>query len=64
MKIKSRNQLLAVFGLTLGLLGIIYGLFVSSAIDVTPALIGIVSAVYCAVSASIISRMSSAANNK
>ena len=59
MKIKSKNQFLAVSGSTLGLLGTIFGMHMSSVIDATPAIIGIICAVWCAVSASIIGRMTS-----
>ena len=54
MKIQLHNQFFAIAGLSVGLLGTLFGLHMSSAIESTPALMGIVSAVWCAVSASII----------
>ena len=54
MKIQSHNQFFAIAGLSVGLVGTLFGLHMSSAIESTPALMGIVSAVWCAVSASII----------
>jgi hypothetical protein len=54
MKIQLQNQSFAIAGLSVGLLGTLFGLHMSSAIESTPALMGTVSAVWCAVSASII----------
>ncbi|MCF6318616.1 MAG: hypothetical protein L3J83_04930 [Proteobacteria bacterium] len=54
MKIKSQNQFFAISGLSLGFLATLSGMHLSSAIDATPALMGGVSAVWFAVSASII----------
>jgi hypothetical protein len=54
MKIQSHNQFFAIAGLSAGLLATLFGLHMSSAIESTPALMGTVSAVWCAVSASII----------
>jgi hypothetical protein len=55
MKIQLQNQSFALAGLSVGLLTTLFGLHSSSAIESTPLLMGIVSAVWCAVSASIIS---------
>ncbi len=54
MKIQSQNQSFALAGLSVGLFATLFGLHSSSAIESTPLLMGIVSAVWCAVSASII----------
>ena len=54
MKIQLRNQSFAIAGLSVGLLATLFGLHMSSAIESTPTLMGSVSAVWCAVSASII----------
>ena len=54
MKIQLRNQSFAIAGLSVGLLATLFGLHMSSAIESTPALMGTVSAVWCAVSASIL----------
>lgn len=54
MKIQSKNQSFAIVGLLIGLLGTLFGIHISSAIEPTPVLLGTVSAVWCAVSASII----------
>lgn len=55
MKIQLQNQSFAIAGLSAGLLTTLFGLHISSAIESTPALMGIVSAVWCAVSGSFIS---------
>jgi hypothetical protein len=54
MKIQLRNQSFAIAGLSVGLLATLFGLHMSSAIESTPTLMGAVSAVWFAVSASII----------
>ena len=54
MKNQSHNQLFAIVGLSAGLIATLFGLHMTSAIESTPALMGTVSAVWCAVSASII----------
>ena len=54
MKIQSHNQFFAIAGLSVGLVGTLFGLHMSSAVESTPVLMGTVSAVWCAVSASII----------
>ncbi|TPH18023.1 hypothetical protein [Litorilituus lipolyticus] len=54
MKIQLQNQSFAITGLSVGLLATLFGLHISSAIESTPALVGVVSAVWIAVSASII----------
>ena len=54
MKIQLQNQSFAIAGLSVGLLGTLFGLHMSSAIESTPSLMGMVTAVWCAVSASII----------
>ncbi len=54
MKIQLHNQFFAITGLSVGLVATLFGLHMSSAIEATPLLMGIVSAVWCAVSASII----------
>lgn len=54
MKIKLQNQSFAITGLSVGLLATLFGLHMSSAIESSPALMGLVSAVWCTVSASII----------
>jgi hypothetical protein len=54
MKIQLQNQSFAIAGLSVGLLATLFGLHSSSAIGATPLLMGIVSALWCAVSASII----------
>jgi len=54
MKIQLQNQSFAIAGLSVGLLATLFGLHMSSAIEFTPSLMGLVSAVWIAVSASII----------
>ncbi len=54
MKIQLHNQFFAIVGLSVGLVATLFGLHSSSAIEPTPLLMGIVSAVWCAVSTSII----------
>ncbi|GLX78119.1 hypothetical protein tinsulaeT_14590 [Thalassotalea insulae] len=54
MKIQLHNQIFPIAGLFFGLLATLFGLHMSSAIESTPTLMGMVSAVWCAVSASII----------
>lgn len=54
MKIQSHNKFFAIAGLFFGLIGSLYGLHMSSATESTPALMGVVTAIWCAVSASII----------
>ena len=54
MKIQLQNQSFALAGLSVGLFATLFGLHSSSAIESTPLLMGTVSAVWCAVSASII----------
>lgn len=54
MKIQTHNKFFAIAGLSFGLIGTLFGLHMSSAIESTPALMGIVTAIWCAVSASII----------
>ncbi len=54
MNNKSHNQYYPIAGLSLGLLCTLSGIYMSSVIESTPALMGMVSAVWCAVSASIL----------
>ena len=54
MKNKLKNPFYAIVGLSCGLLAMLFGMHLSSAIELTPALTGIISAVWCAVSASYI----------
>jgi len=53
MTIILQNQFYTIVGLSLGLIAMLFGMHMSSAIESTPALVGIVSAVWCAVSVSI-----------
>jgi LytS/YehU family sensor histidine kinase len=54
MKIQLHDPFFTIAGLSVGLLGTLFGLHMSSAIESTPSLMGGVTAVWCAVSASII----------
>ena len=54
MKIKSQKSLFIITGLIFGLLATLFWMHMSSAIDATPALMGIVSAVWCAFLVSIV----------
>lgn len=54
MTTKLQNQFYAITGLSLGLFATLFGMQMSSAIEPTPALMGVVSAVWCAISASIL----------
>ncbi len=51
---KLKKQIPAITGLSLGLLATLTGIYMSSAIEATPALIGIVSSVWISVSAAIL----------
>ena len=63
MNIKSQNLFFTITGLSLGLVATLYGMNISSAIEATPTLMGSVSAVWCAVSASIVGGMTSKYEN-
>ena len=54
MKTQSPNQFYAIAGLSFGLSATLFGMHMSSAVELTPALMGIVSSVWISVSASII----------
>ena len=54
IKIKLHSQFFAIAGLSIGLLATLFGLHMSSAIESTPALMGLVFALWGGVSASII----------
>jgi len=54
MKTQSRHIFYTVVGLFLGLVGTLFSLHMSSLLESTPALMGGVSAVWCAVSGGII----------
>ncbi len=55
MTIKSQSPIYAITGLLFTLFATLIGIHMSSAIESTPALIGTISAVWCAVSVSILS---------
>ena len=55
MKTQSKTPIFAVAGLSTGLLATLLGMHMSSAIQLTPALLGIVTAVWGAASAGIVS---------
>ena len=54
MKIQLHNQFFAITGLSTGLLATLFSIHMSSAIESTPLLMGTVSAVWFAISASYI----------
>jgi DNA mismatch repair protein MutH len=54
MKYQFKNQFYAITGLSFGLLATILGMNMSSAIESTPALVGMISAIWFSVSASIV----------
>jgi hypothetical protein len=54
MKYQFKNQSYAITGLSFGFLTTLLGMNMSSAIESTPTLMGIISAIWCAVSASIV----------
>jgi len=54
IKIKLHSQFFVIAGLSIGLLATLFGLHMSSEIESTPALMGLVSALWVGVSASII----------
>ena len=54
MKYQFKNQYYAISGLSVGLFAKLLGMSMSPAIAFTPALMGIVSGIWCSVSASII----------
>jgi len=57
MKLRPKNLRYTVTGLSLGLVGTLYGMLMSSAIETTFTLFFLVTLVWCAVSAGIISRI-------
>ena len=54
MKYLFKNQFYAITGLSFGLFATLIGMNMSSTIESTPALMGIISAIWFSVSASIV----------
>lgn len=58
MKKVKFSYVYAILGLSCGLVSMLYGSYLSSAIPNTPMLMGIMAAVWCACSAGLLSRYS------